>query len=138
MRLLGVDYGDARVGVALSDELGLTAQALEVIDVRRTADVAARIAEIARGNGVTRIILGYPLNMNGTAGFRAEKTVAFAARLEAATELPVILVDERLSTASAQRALISGDVSRKKRKRVVDKVAAALILQTYLDRGGRD
>jgi putative Holliday junction resolvase len=138
MRLLGIDYGDARVGIAISDELGLTAQALEVIDAKRTADVAERIAEIARESGVTRIILGYPLNMNGTAGFRAEKTAAFAARLEAVSGLPVTLVDERLSTAGAERVLISGDVSRKKRRGVVDKVAAALILQTYLDRGGHD
>ena len=137
MRIMGVDYGDARIGIALSDPLGLTAQGYDVLDARRTKDVPARIAEMVRDLGVARIVVGYPLNMNGTAGARALQTAEFAETLRAAAGVPVDLMDERLSTVSAERMLIAGDVSRRRRRLVVDKVAAALILQTYLDGGRR-
>ncbi len=137
MRVMGVDYGDVRIGVALSDPLGFTAQAFTVLDARKTPDVSAALADIAIKQEVSRIVVGYPRNMNGTVGERAQKSELFAQQLERATGLPVSLVDERLSTVSAQRMLITGHVRREKRRAVVDKVAAALILQTYLDSGGR-
>lgn len=137
MRVMGVDYGDVRIGVALSDLLGITAQAFTVLDVRKTRDVLPALATIAREHEVSRVVVGYPRNMNGTVGERARKSEEFAEKLGLATGLPVTLFDERLSTVSAERALITGQVRREKRRDVVDKVAAALILQTYLDSGGR-
>ncbi len=137
MRIMGIDYGDARIGIALSDPLGFTAQAYEVIHKSKVKDVFSRIAEIAQEEEVHLIVIGFPRNMNGTIGERAQKTEAFALRLREATGLPFEMFDERLSTVSAQRALIEGDVRREKRKNVVDKVAAALILQAYLETKGR-
>lgn len=134
MRALGIDYGDARIGIALGDPLGMTAQSYEVIDCRRTRDPLARICDIAQAMQVDVIVVGLPRNMNGTYGERAEKTRAFAQEVAAATGLPVEWMDERLSTVGANRTLLEGDMSRAKRRQVVDKVAAALILQAYLDR----
>lgn len=133
MRRLGLDYGDRRIGVAMSDELGWTAQGLEVI--RRTnaeADLA-RIADLVREHGVKEVVVGLPKNMDGSIGPRGEICMAFAERLRGKLDVPVVLWDERLSTVSAERTLIEADVSRKKRKQVVDKMAAAIILQHYLE-----
>lgn len=132
MRTMGVDYGDARVGIALSDPLGLTAQAHDVLETRRDGDVVDRIAALAVEWDVGEIVVGWPLNMNGSVGPRAQATESFAARLRERVSIPVALFDERLSTVGAERFLLEGDVPRKKRKRVVDKVAAALILQSFL------
>ncbi len=137
MRVMGIDYGDVRIGVALSDPLGITAQAFAVLDVRKTQDILRELATIAAEHDVGRVVVGYPRNMNGTAGERARRSEEFAETVRAATGLPVTLCDERLTTVSAQRALIAGRVRREKRRDVVDKIAAALILQTYLDSGGR-
>ncbi len=133
MRLMGLDYGDKTIGVAVSDELGWTAQGLEVI--RRTTGERdmARLREIIAQYGVTEIVVGLPKNMNNTIGPRGEICIAFSEQLHEILRLPVHLWDERLTTASAQRTLLEADVSRKKRKQVIDKMAAALILQGYMD-----
>lgn len=132
MRLMGLDYGDRRIGVALSDPMGWTAQGLEVVQ-RRDGSEMERLASLAAQYEVEEIVVGLPKNMNGTIGPRGEICIAFAEELRQVLNLPVHLWDERLTTVSAERALIEADVSRKKRKQVVDKMAAGLILQNYLD-----
>lgn len=132
MRLMGLDYGDRRIGVALSDPMGWTAQGLEVVQ-RRDGSEMERLASLAAQYEVEEIVVGLPKNMNGTIGPRGEICIAFAEELRQVLNLPVHLWDERLTTVSAERALIEADVSRKKRKLVVDKMAAGLILQNYLD-----
>ncbi|WP_314587233.1 Holliday junction resolvase RuvX [Paenibacillus terrigena] len=132
-KILGLDYGDRRIGVAVSDMYGWTAQGLDVIDRKRDSNELKRIGEMIEANEVSEIVLGLPKNMNGTIGPRGEICMAFAQTLQEAFNLPVHLWDERLSTVSAERTLVEADVSRKKRKQVVDKMAATLILQNYLD-----
>ncbi|MFD2703003.1 Holliday junction resolvase RuvX [Paenibacillus shunpengii] len=133
MKILGLDYGDRRIGVAISDAFGWTAQGLEVIERRRDGDEFGRIHELVRENEASEIVVGLPKNMNGTVGPRGELCMEFAQKLREMLDLPVHLWDERLSTVSAERTLVEADVSRKKRKKVVDKMAASLILQNYLD-----
>ncbi|MDQ0090056.1 putative Holliday junction resolvase [Paenibacillus anaericanus] len=133
MKLMGLDYGDRRIGVAVSDDLGWTAQGVEVIDRQRESSELQRIAKLVEQYAVEEIVVGLPKNMNGTIGPRGEICMVFAEELRAELNLPVHLWDERLTTVSAQRTLIEADVSRKKRKGVVDKVAAVLILQNYMD-----
>ncbi|MBP1999030.1 putative Holliday junction resolvase [Paenibacillus shirakamiensis] len=133
MRIIGLDYGDRRIGVAVSDAFGWTAQGLEVIERRGNGAEHTRIAELVREYDVTEVVVGLPKNMNGTVGPRGEICIAFAEELRQALALPVHLWDERLTTVSAQRTLIEADVSRKKRKQVVDKLAAVFILQNFLD-----
>ena len=133
MKILGLDYGDRRIGVAISDAFGWTAQGLEVIERRREGDEFGRIDELVRENEVSEIVVGLPKNMNGTVGPRGELCMEFAQKLRETLDLPVHLWDEGLSTGSAERTLVEADVSRKKRKKVVDKMAASLILQNYLD-----
>lgn len=133
MRRLGLDYGDRRIGVAVSDEFGWTAQALEVIGRTNQEADLARIAELVRELGVKEVVVGLPKNMDGTIGRRGEICMAFADRLRERLDVPVVLWDERLSTVSAERTLLEADVSRKKRKQLVDKMAAAIILQHYLE-----
>ena len=136
MRVLGLDYGSKTVGVAVSDPLGLTAQGVETVwrkqenKLRRTL---ARIEEIISEYQVTEIVLGYPKNMNNTEGERVEKTKAFGEMLERRTGLPVHYWDERLTTVAAEQILMESGVRRENRKAVIDKVAAGLILQGYLD-----
>ncbi len=137
MRVLGIDYGDARIGIALSDPLWITAQAYEVIDRKKVVDPIARIADIISINDVGRLVIGLPVHMNGSMGERVEQTKIFARQLESVVGLPMEWVDERLTTVSAEKLLIQSDVRRGKRKKVVDKIAAALILQTYLESKGR-
>lgn len=132
-RIMGIDYGDRRIGIALSDAFGWTAQGLEVIERRRDGSELGRITELVKEHEVGEIVVGLPKNMNGTIGPRGEVCMEFADGLRNSLSLPVHLWDERLSTVSAQRTLIEADVSRKKRKQVVDKMAASLILQNYLD-----
>ena len=133
MRWLGLDYGDRRIGVALSDEFGWTAQGLEVI-ARKSEDLDfARIEQLVKEHAVEEIVVGLPKNMNGTIGPRGEICLAFAEALRERLKLPVRLWDERLTTVSAERTLLEADVSRKKRKQVIDKMAASIILQTYLE-----
>lgn len=133
MRRLGLDYGDRRIGVALSDELGWTAQALEVIGRTNREEDLERIVRLVEEHRVGEVVVGLPKNMNGTIGPRGEIAMAFAERLRERLDIPVVLWDERLSTVSAERTLVSADVSRKKRKQVIDKMAASIILQNYLE-----
>lgn len=132
MRIMALDVGDKTIGVAVSDSLGLTAQGVEVI--RRSGRKAdfARLQELIKQYEVTRVIVGYPKNMNGTIGPRALLSAQFAEELAKYTGLPVQLWDERLTTMEAERMLLAADVSRAKRKKVIDKMAATLILQNYL------
>ncbi|WP_172249518.1 Holliday junction resolvase RuvX [Saccharibacillus deserti] len=133
MKLLGLDYGDRRIGVAVSDMFGWTAQGIEVVQRREDGSHLQRIAELARLHEVGEVVVGLPKNMNGTIGPRGELCIEFAESLRELLGLPVHLWDERLTTVSAERTLLEADVSRKKRKQVVDKIAAGLILQNYLD-----
>lgn len=133
VRIMGLDYGDKTIGVAVSDEFGWTAQGVEVIRRRKPEDDLERLRQIAGEYEVSDIVVGLPKNMNNTIGPRGEICIAFSEMLRDALQLPVMLWDERLTTVSAQRTLLEADVSRKKRKLVVDKMAAALILQNYLD-----
>ncbi|MFD0698877.1 Holliday junction resolvase RuvX [Paenibacillus sp. GCM10027628] len=133
MRWMGLDYGDKTIGVALSDELGWTAQGLEVIQRRKPENDMERLEAIVGQYGVTEIIVGLPKNMNNTIGPRGELAIAFSQDLQQRLNVPVHLWDERLTTVAATRTLLEADVSRKKRKTVIDKMAAQLILQGYMD-----
>lgn len=136
MRVLGLDYGSKTVGVAISDPLGFTAQGLETIErpkENKLRKTLARIEQIIEEYNVEKIVLGYPLNMNNTEGPRVEATREFQVMLEKRTGLQVELQDERLTTVSAERVLMEAGVRRENRKAVIDKIAAAMILQTWLD-----
>ncbi len=136
MRIMGLDFGSKTVGVAVSDSLLITAQGLEIIrrkeenKLRRTL---ARIEELIEEYEVEEIVLGLPKNMNATEGIRVELTKEFREKLERRTGLPVIMWDERLTTVVAEKAMIEAGIRRENRKEYVDKIAAALILQGYLD-----
>ena len=136
MRIMGLDYGSKTVGVAVSDALLLTAQAVETISrpqetkLRRTL---ARIEELCREYEIEKIILGFPKNMNTTIGDRAEKSLEFAEMLKRRTGLPVVMWDERLTTVAAERTLMESGVRREHRKEHIDQIAAVFILQGYLD-----
>jgi putative Holliday junction resolvase len=132
MKILGIDHGEARIGIALSDDLGMLAHPVETIAVRQTPAIP-RIAEIVAKEKVTRIILGLPRNMDGTYGPAAEKIRAFAEQLRAAVECPVQLWDERLTSVAAQRALHESGRNAKTSREVIDQVAAQMILQGWLD-----
>lgn len=136
MRILGLDYGTKTVGVALSDETELIAQPYETIERKHATKLRqtfARIEEIIVKENVGKIVLGYPKNMNNTEGERAEATKLFQSDLERRTGLSVVLMDERLSTVSANRILEETGVVLSARKTYIDKMAAAIILQNYLD-----
>lgn len=136
MRILGLDYGSKTVGVAVSDPLMLTAQAVETITrkeenkLRRTL---ARLEALVKEYEVNTIVLGLPKNMNNTIGDRAEKTMAFGEMVERRTGLKVVYWDERMTTISAERILMETGVRREHRKEVIDQIAAVFILQGYLD-----
>ncbi len=133
---IGLDVGDVRIGVAVSDLMGLTANPRETY-VRKKDDIAADIAyfcEYAKKEDADAFVLGLPKNMDGSEGPRAEVTRQFGDMLAEASGLSVIYQDERLTTVSAERVLLEADMRREKRKQVIDKVAAAIILQSYLDR----
>ena len=136
MRIMGLDFGSKTTGVAVSDPLGITAQGIETItrkDENKLRQTCARIEELIRENEVGTIVLGYPKNMHNTLGERVEKTLAFKEMLERRTNLPVVMWDERLTTNAAEQILIESGVRRENRKSVIDKIAAVLILQGYLD-----
>ncbi|NSL50196.1 Holliday junction resolvase RuvX [Calidifontibacillus erzurumensis] len=135
MRVIGLDVGTKTIGVAVSDELGWTAQGLETIkiDAERNNFGLDRIKTIIDEYHPEKIVVGLPKNMNGSVGPRGEACLQFAELLKNTFQIEVILWDERLSTMEAERILLSGDVSRKKRKKVIDKMAAVMILQGYLD-----
>ena len=136
MRILGLDFGSKTVGVAVSDGLLLTAQGVETIerkDENKLRKTCARIEELIAEYEITEIVLGLPKNMNNTEGERVEKTKVFGEMLERRTGLPVHYWDERLTTVAAEQILMESGVRRENRKAVIDKVAAGLILQGYLD-----
>lgn len=135
MRVMGLDVGDKRIGVAVSDELGIAAHPVAVI--QRTGSVKKDIVElraIIQEYGVQRIVIGMPIMMAGTVGVQAQKVEAFAVELKKRVKTPVVAWDERLTTAQVERMLIEAGQRRAARKEVIDKLAAAVILQSYLDR----
>jgi len=132
LRVLGLDIGHKRIGVAVSDPLGITAQGLTVITYAQESQALQKLADICREYAVERIVAGLPLNMDGSRGEAVKYVDQFARKLKDLTGLPVIMVDERLSSRAAERALISGGMRRRGRKAVKDKIAAVLILESYL------
>ncbi len=137
MRIMGLDVGDKRIGIAVSDPLGWTAQPHSVLNRKSPSQDYKRLAELCTSEQIDLLVVGLPLNMNGTVGPRAQLVQEFAAQLSAFTGLEVEYWDERLSTKSAERTLLAADVSRQKRKEVIDKLAAVHILQGYLDNRSR-
>ncbi|MFF5995565.1 Holliday junction resolvase RuvX [Lysinibacillus sp. KU-BSD001] len=135
MRIMGLDVGTKTVGVAISDALGWTAQGIETVKIDEEASEFGieRIKALVKEYAVTEFVVGYPKNMNNTVGPRGEASENYKKLLEETFGLPVKLWDERLTTMAAERMLIEADVSRKKRKQVIDKMAAVMILQGYLD-----
>ena len=136
MRIMGLDFGSRTVGVAVSDSLLITAQGLEIIrrkEENKLRQTLARLEELIEEYEVEEIVLGLPKNMNATEGVRAELTREFQDKLERRTGLPVILWDERLTTVAADKTMMESRVRRENRREHVDKIAAALILQGYLD-----
>ena len=133
MRVLGLDVGQRRIGVALSDSLGLTAQRLTVLMRQSLKGDLEAIVKLVSQHQVDSIIVGLPLTLRGECGPQAQRVLGFANALRHRVTVPVQLVDERLTTAQGERALLETDTSRRKRKQVIDQVAAQLILQQYLD-----
>lgn len=136
MRIMGLDYGSKTVGVAMSDPLGITAQAVETIwrkDENKLRKTCARIEELISEYEVKRIVLGLPKHMNNDLGERAQKALAFGEMVKRRTGLEVVMWDERLTTVEAERTLIENNVRRENRKQYIDKIAAVFILQGYLD-----
>lgn len=133
IRILGLDFGTKNLGVALSDEMGWTAQPLCTVQRRGDRATLEALRALCAEHAVQEIVVGHPLNMDGTVGPAARAAEKFAAALGTATGLPVQLWDERLSTVAAERTLLEADLSRQKRRKVIDRAAAAYILQGYLD-----
>ena len=134
MRIMALDVGSRTIGIACSDALLMTAQGIETIRRTSLENDFNRLRELISEYEVHELVVGMPKNMNDTKGDRAEKTEEFVEKMKAVIDLPVTFWDERLSTVMAERQLIAADVSRKKRKGVIDKMAAVVILQGYLDR----
>ena len=134
MKIMAIDYGDAHTGIAISDLTGTLAGFTTVIHSRKEAAVIGEIQRLIAEHGVTELVLGYPKNMDGTLGPRAEKCAALAETLREATSLPVTLWDERRSTVEAHNILFENGKNAKKRKKIVDAVAASLMLEGYLTR----
>lgn len=132
-RILGIDYGDRHIGVAMSDALELTAQRLTLLDHTTTPRDVEAIVALAEEHGVSALVVGLPLTMRGEQGPQAKKVMAFCDALRRRTKTPVHVLDERLTTVQGQRALLETDTSRRKRKLLIDQVAAQLILQQFLD-----
>ena len=133
MKILGLDYGEARIGVAVSDVFGILATPLDTISEKSREKQLAKVAAVAAEQGAERLVFGLPMRMDGSRGHRADYTEEFAKELSTRTGLPYDMWDERLSSAEAHRLLEEGGVSGKKRKTKVDKIAAVIILQGYLD-----
>lgn len=137
MRAMGLDVGSRTVGIAISDPFGWTAQGIEIIKINEEEERFGfeRVGELIKEYQVNQFVVGLPKNMNNSIGPRAEASMAYGAKLEELYHLPVAYQDERLSTVEAERMLVEqGNVSRSKRKKVIDKVAAVMILQNYLDK----
>jgi putative Holliday junction resolvase len=136
MRVMGLDVGSKTVGVAISDEMGWTAQGLTTVKINEEEKKFGfeEIGQIIKEHQISKIVVGMPKNMNGTIGPRGEASQFYASELERLYGVPVFFWDERLTTVAAERVLLEADMSRKKRKNVIDKVAATMILQGFLDR----
>ena len=133
MRTMGLDFGEKRIGVAISDPSGLIAQGIDVIRRKGLEDDISRLREIIEGYRVEEIVIGMPRNMNGSLGRKAEEVQQFIELLKSELDIPLITWDERLSTHQAEGVLIEADMSRAKRKKVIDRMSAVVILQNYLD-----
>lgn len=136
-RYMALDVGDVRIGVAMTDPLRIIASPHSVLQHTSLEEDAQAVARLAASEGVVKIVVGLPLNQHGAPGPQAEKVLTFIDALKSATTVDIVTQDERFSTAFSQRMLIQADVRRKDRKKVVDKVAAQSILQTYMDREAR-
>lgn len=134
MRYLGLDYGSKTLGVSISDETSLIASTLKTINYKKDEELLKELEKIIKEYNVKEIILGLPLNMNGTNSVRGAETFEFKRKIEKYLKVKVHLQDERLSTVEAENLLILGNVRRKNRKKVIDAIAAVIILQTFLDR----
>lgn len=134
MKLIGLDVGDVRIGIAVSDMLGIAANSRESYTRKNDEETLRYFTELAKSEGAQKFVVGLPINMDGTEGKRVEITKEFGGSLEKYSGIPVVYQDERLSTVSAERVLLEADMSRAKRKKVIDKVAACIILQHYLDK----
>ena len=135
-RIIGLDFGSKTTGVAVSDPFGWTAQGVEIIrrkEENKLRKTLARIEELVKEYGASRIVLGLPKNMNNSLGDRAEKSLAFKEMLERRTGLPVVMWDERLTTVAADRTMMEAGIRREHRREYVDEIAAVFILQNYLD-----
>ena len=137
-RILGLDVGDKTIGVAVSDPLGFTAQGITTIKRESNKKDYEVIEKFIDEYNVNKVVVGLPKNMNNTIGPQGEKVIKFAEKIKNKFKIDLIYIDERMTTMSAERILIEGDVRRENRKKYIDKVAATYILQTYLDRVGRD
>lgn len=134
---MAIDYGFKRIGIAMTDIMQIMASPFETIESTSLKKNALNIVEIAKNNDVSTIVVGLPINMNGTEGEMAETVRSFIEEIKAISDIEIKIIDERLTTAQAERMLVDeADISRDKRKGLKDKVAAALILQTYLDTKG--
>lgn len=136
MRILGIDMGERRIGLALSDPLGYTAQGLKTIQINNPDEVCKKLIVVINEKKVEKLVFGLPINMNGSMGPQAKKVQEYASKLKMLTNLPVDFEDERLSSVSAEQVLLLADQSRKKRKKSIDMLSAVIILQSYLDRKG--
>ncbi|HHW89388.1 MAG TPA: Holliday junction resolvase RuvX [Clostridiales bacterium] len=133
MRVLGIDYGDKRIGFALSDQLRIIASPLEVYNRKSLRQDLEHIKKIIDANQVDTIVIGLPINMDGTLGDRAIKTREFGEQIKQIIDLPIVYIDERWTSKESERVLIQSNVRRERRKTLVDKIAAQNILQRYLD-----
>lgn len=133
MRILAIDYGQKRVGMAVSDPLGFTAQGIPTIEDATPKELLAEIARVCAEWSVGEIVVGFPVNMDGTLGPKADETSAFIERLKGAVSVPVLKWDERLTSREAGRLMIEEGLSRKKQRAQSDRIAATLILQNYLE-----
>lgn len=137
MRIIGLDLGEKTIGVALSDPTGLIARGVEVIKRQTMEEDVKRLLALLQEYEVEKIVLGLPLNMNNTEGPGAKMVREFGRKLTSKTTVPVVFWDERLTTVAAEKLLLEADMSRAKRKKVIDKMAAVFILQNYLDKENR-
>jgi putative Holliday junction resolvase len=133
MRILSLDVGDKRIGIAISDELELTARGIGVIERKGLKEDIKEILNILEQFDIGRVVIGLPRNMNGTLGPQGESVKNFGEKLKSHANIDIVYWDERLTTIAAERTLLEADLSRKKRKGLIDKMAAVLILQNYLD-----
>jgi len=138
MKILGIDYGQKRIGLALSDPSNMVAQSLKVLKRNGTRKLLGEIKAVVDQNKIERIIIGLPKNMNGSLGEKGNEVLAFVKILEKVVKVPIVTWDERLTTVSAEKVLRQAELSRKKRKDILDKLSACIILQNYLDSIGSD